>query len=143
MSNDIWGEVARRVDDHSYMSGVTRTKARVDATGELFTPTALVIEMIRSQPLATWGPGKTVLDPACGDGQFLVAVKWVKVLLHAMSEQDALADVYGVDIMRDNVDLTKKRLGGGVVVMGNSLKPQMSLVGQTKAEHQAMLRLFT
>ena len=28
-----------------------------------------------------------------------------------MTEEDALKDIYNVDIMRDNVDLCKKRLG--------------------------------
>jgi len=142
MSNAIWAEIAARVNSHDYMAGVERTIERVTATGEVFTPTELVIEMLRSQPLSTFGPGRAIIDPASGDGQFLVAVKWVKVLLCGMSEADALADLYGVDIMRDNVDLCLRRLGGGTIVMGNTLKPALRLAGQTEAEHLTMLSLF-
>ena len=37
--------------------------------------------------------------------------------------------------MRDNVDLCKKRLGGGTIVMGNSLYPNQKLNGQTDEEY--------
>lgn len=143
MSKATWLEIARRVDDHAYMSGVERTVARVAGSGEIFTPTALVIEMLRTQPLSTFGPGKTVFDPACGDGQFLVAVKWTKVLALGMSEEVALQDIYGVDIMRDNVDICKRRLGGGTILMGNTLQPALHLPGQTLHEHQTVLTLLT
>lgn len=139
----LWEEVARRTDSHAYMSGVERTVERVAATAEVFTPTGLVVEMLRSRPHGTFGPGRTVLDPACGDGQFLVAVKWVKVLVHQMAEQDALAELYGVDVMRDNVELARRRLGGGTIVLGDTLRPTVRLDGQTDDEHATMLRLFT
>ena len=45
-----------------------------------------------------------------------------------------LEDVYGIDIMRDNVDICKKRLGGGCIVMGNTLHPKKRLEGQTETE---------
>ena len=83
-----------------------------------------------------------MLDPACGDGQFLVAAKWVKVFHHGMPEAEALKDLYGVDIMRDNVDLCRRRLGGGTIVMGDSLKPARELAGQTAEERELMLTLF-
>lgn len=142
MSAQLWAEVRRRIDEHSYMDGVERTVARVRATGEVFTPTALVVEMLEGIPLETFAPGRTVLDPACGDGQFLVAAKWVKVLGHGMSESAALADLYGIDIMRDNVDLCRRRLGGATIVMGNALKPLEPLDGQTHAELEVMRALF-
>lgn len=128
--------------EHSYMAGIERTAARVRSNGEVFTPTALVLEMMQYFDIDLLAPGKTVLDPACGDGQFLVAAKWIKVLHHGMSEVDALADIYGVDIMRDNVDLCKRRLGGGTIVMGDSLAPSRRIEGQTLEEHQLMLTLY-
>ena len=142
MSDDLWNRVAARLDEHAYMDGIERAMKRVRATAEVFTPTALVIEMLRYLDPELLAPGRTVLDPACGDGQFLVAAKWVKVLHHGMSEQDALADIYGVDIMRDNVDLCRRRLGGGTIVMGNTLKPTLHIDGQTQAEHELMVELF-
>ena len=89
-----------------------------------------------------FAPGRTVLDPACGDGQILIAAKAIKMAYHGMSENDALHDLYGVDIMRDNVDLCRKRLGGGTIVMGNTLDPKQALEGQTPEERELMLDLF-
>lgn len=139
----MWDKIARIANSHEYMSGVVRTSERVSATGEIFTPIEGVIEMVRSQPLHVWGPGKTVLDPACWDGQFLIVIKWVKIFFHHMSETDALEDLYGVDIMRENVDLCLTRLGGGTVLMGNTLKPAERLDGQTSHEYDKMCELFT
>lgn len=73
-------------------------------------------------------PGKVALDPACGDGQLLVPVKWVKVLHFGMTEEEALEDIYGVDLMPDNVELCKRRLGGGNIVCDNALDPQTAIV---------------
>ena len=143
MSDKLWSEVKDRMNDHSYMSGIDRDEYRVKVTAEVFTPTDLVIRMVRECGADKFAPGKTVLDPACGDGQFLVAVKWVKVLFHDMTESDALNDIYGVDLMRDNVDLCKKRLGGGTILMGDSLNPEKRIKGQTDAEHDELLKLFT
>jgi SAM-dependent methyltransferase len=142
MSPDTWELIAQRMNEHSYMAGVERTRERVQLTAEVFTPTELVLKMVRRLPLEAFAPGKTVLDPACGDGQFLVAAKWVKVFHHGMPEHAALEDIFGVDIMRDNVDLCKKRLGGGTIVMGDTLNPSRRLKGQTKKELQLMNRLF-
>lgn len=143
MSDKLWSEVKNRMDDHSYMGEINRDEYRVKVTAEVFTPTDLVIRMLRECGVDKFAPGKTVLDPACGDGQFLVAVKWVKVLFHGMTESDALNDIYGIDLMRDNVDLCKKRLGGGTILMGDSLNPGERIKEQTDAEHNRLLQLFT
>jgi hypothetical protein len=143
MSEQLWSRVAERLAEHGYMEGVERAVERVRATGEVFTPSALVIEMLQYVDLDLFAAGKTVLDPACGDGQFLVAAKWIKIYHHGMTEQDALRDLYGVDIMRDNVDMCRRRLGGGTIVMGDSLKPSRELDGQTDEERELMLTLFS
>ena len=130
--------------DREYMTGVERDDLRVKATGEVFTPTALVQRTLdRMDQTMFSDPDKTFLDPSCGDGQFLVAVKWVKVLFHGMTESEALNDIYGIDLMRDNVDLCKKRLGGGTILMGDSLHPEKRIKDQTNAEHNELLKLFT
>ena len=138
----MWNEIKKLIDEHGYMSGVDRMTDRVKETGEVFTPTDLVIEMLMGMPTSMFAPGKTVLDPACGDGQFLVAVKWLKVIEFNMSQDEALEDIYGVDIMRDNVDLCKKRLEGGNIVMGNTLEPNIRLDEQTIEEHRLMRKWF-
>ena len=142
MSDKLWSEVKNKMDDHSYMGEIDRDEYRVKVTAEVFTPTDLVIRMLRECGAVKFAPGKTVLDPACGDGQFLVAVKWVKVLFHGMTESEALNDIYGIDLMRDNVDLCKKRLGGGTILMGDSLNPDNRIKNQSEEEHYQMLKLF-
>src|SRR5437016_854188 len=102
MCDSLWRLVDVKLAEHDYMTGVERTVDRVNATGEVFTPSRLVIEMLRYVDLDLFAPGNTVLDPACGDGQFLVAAKWIKIYHHKMSESAALGELYGVDIMRDN-----------------------------------------
>lgn len=137
-----WALVKEKIDEHKYMSGIERTVDRISATAEVFTPSALVVEILQYLEPEIYGPGKTVIDPACGDGQFLVGAKWAKILIHGMSESEALADLYGVDIMRDNVDVCKIRLGGGTILMGNALSPGERLEGQTEEEHHQMVDLF-
>lgn len=131
------------MEDFGYMAQIDRSAQRVSETAEIFTPTNLVIEILQKLDLEIFSPGKTVLDPACGDGQFLIAAKLVKVIHFKMDEDKALLDLYGVDIMRDNVDLCRARLGGGHIFMGNSLDPHAVLDGQTAFEHSEMIRLFS
>lgn len=111
--------------------------------GEVFTPLPLVIEIVKELPDGAFGPGRTVLDPACGNGQFLAVAKYAKMLIHGMSEEAALAELYGVDIMRDNVDICRTRLGGGMILMGDTLKPERRLEGQTNEEWALMSELFS
>lgn len=138
----MWNKIKELTDKHGYMSGIDRPTERIKKTGEIYTPTDLVIEILQKMNIEEFAPGKTVIDPACGDGQFLVPVKWLKVLHFGMSEKNALKDIYGVDIMRDNVDLCKKRLGGGNIVMADSLNPKNRLKEQTEEEHQFALKIF-
>ena len=137
----MWDRIEELSNQHGYMSGIDRMTDRVKKTGEIFTPTWLAIDILKKNP-DLYGPGKTVLDPACGDGQLLVPVKWLKVLHFKMSEEDALKDIYGVDLMRDNVDMCKKRLGGGNIIMGNTLEPMKRFKEQTDEEHTQMKNLF-
>jgi type I restriction-modification system DNA methylase subunit len=103
-------EVVDHIRDRAYMSGVQRTQARVKATGEVFTPTELVREMLEQIPIDQWqDPTKTFLDNSCGDGQFLGEVV-IRKMEHGSTFEQALATIYGVDLMQDNVDLCRERL---------------------------------
>ena len=96
--------------DRSYMSGVDREKTRVKATGEVFTPTPLVEEILDNMDQSMFiDSKKTFLDPSCGDGQFLASVLYRK-LEHDIDFETALSTVYGVDLMQDNVELCRERL---------------------------------
>lgn len=92
------------------MSGVDRNKIRVKATGEVFTPTELVQEILdQLDPALFTDPTKTFLDPSCGDGQFLGEVL-IRKVENGIDFETALSTIYGVDLMQDNVDLCRERL---------------------------------
>lgn len=114
------------------MTGVARTKDRVKATGEVFTPDALAKEMIEKiierSPTMFSDPKKTMMDPSCGDGQFLawgVIYKLCAGDLRKLEKPEAdtknvfneyvraLSHVYGVDLMQDNINECHRRLSCG------------------------------
>ena len=92
------------------MSGIEREKSRVKATGEVFTPTPLVQNILSqlSDDLFT-DPSKTFLDNSCGDGQFLGEIL-IRKIENGVDFETALGTIYGVDLMTDNVELCKERL---------------------------------
>jgi len=92
------------------MSGVEREKLRVKATGEVFTPTPLVQEILDQIPQDQFtDPSKTFLDPSCGDGQFLSEVL-IRKMEHGSTFEQALGTIYGVELMPDNAKLCRDRL---------------------------------
>ena len=135
-------DIKNRIRNHSYMSQIERDKQRIQAPAEHFTPSELVQNMIDSLPEELFtDPTKTFIDPACGDGQFLGEVL-IKKLENGIDLNTALDTLYGVDIMRDNVDLCKKRLGGGNIIMGDTLSPERKLEEQTTKERDLMKKWF-
>ena len=96
--------------DREYMSGIERDQNRVRATGEVFTPTPLVNNILNDLPKELFtDTTKTFIDPACGDGQFLSEVL-IRKLEQGHDFTQALSTIYGVDLMPDNVKLTQDRL---------------------------------
>lgn len=102
---------------------LVKSTERVRDLGEVFTPNATVQEMLDLLPAKMWAvhPSPTFLEPACGDGNFLVAIldrKLERVAkdyakgklpagdtpeaaqFHAL---EALASIYAVDISADNI----------------------------------------
>jgi hypothetical protein len=93
---------------------ILRSEDRVKRTGEIFTPTSLVEEILQKLPKSEFiNPKRTFFDPACGNGQFLSEVLIMK-LEHGHDFETALRTIYGMDIMFDNVDLCRDRLLCGV-----------------------------
>ena len=102
---------------------LVKSSERVRDLGEVFTPNATVQEMLDLLPPAMWNPhpAPTFLEPACGDGNFLVAIldrkldriakDFAKDKLPAGTGADAaqfhaleaLASIYAVDISSDNI----------------------------------------
>jgi hypothetical protein len=103
-------EVIDHVRNRSYMGGIERDKLRVKSTGEVFTPTELVREMLGQIPMDQFtDPAKMFLDNSCGDGQFLGEVL-IRKMKNGSAFEQALRTIYGVDLMIDNVDLCRERL---------------------------------
>lgn len=103
-------DIIDHIRNHSYMSGVERDKLRIKETGEVFTPTPLVQEILdRLDSNVFRDPIKTFLDPSCGDGQFLGEIL-IRKLENNIPFEQALGSIYGVDLMPDNVELCRKRL---------------------------------
>lgn len=102
--------IYKHLFDREYMSGVEREHNRVKATGEVFTPTPLVEEILDKIDRELFNdPTKTFLDPSCGDGQFLASVLYRKIE-NGIDFETALSTIYGVDLMQDNIDLCRERL---------------------------------
>ena len=102
---------------------LVKSADRVRDLAEVFTPAETVNAMLDLLPSTAWAvhPSITFLEPACGDGNFLVAILQRKldqiadlhrlkglaagdsddaVLFHAL---EALASIYAVDISVENV----------------------------------------
>jgi hypothetical protein len=88
-------------------------KGRRKETGEDFTPTPLVNEILDRLTIdsngSVWDKEKTFIDPACGDGQFLVEVLKRK-LDKGHNPIKALETIFGCDIMMDNIEICRLRL---------------------------------
>ena len=88
---------------------ITRSKERVKALGEVFTPAKTVSEMLDKLSAKSWAHDCTVLEPTCGTGNFLVQILQRK-LDAGHPPLVALSTIYGVDIMKDNVNESRKRM---------------------------------
>lgn len=88
-------------------------KARRKQTGEDFTPLPLVNEILDKLPPEIWkDSSRTWLDPAAGNGNFLIEVK--RRLLAAGHTEDHILKnmIFGVDLMYDNCEEMIERLYG-------------------------------
>ena len=81
--------------------------------GEVFTPEALVEEMLAKLPIEYFtSTNKTMLDNSCGNGNFLVKILEWRIkngLLHL----DSLKTIYGIELDSVNADECRARLSLG------------------------------
>ena len=103
---------------------LTKSKQRIRDFGEVFTPKAIVRDMLDLIQLELYKkPDARFLEPACGDGNFLTEVLERKLKMVAKRykrHQDeyernamtAIASLYGVELLDDNVALAHERLFG-------------------------------
>jgi hypothetical protein len=105
------------------MERLVKSSDRVRDLGEVFTPSSTIHEMLDLLPKKIWNihPSTTFLEPACGDGNFLVAILDRK--LERVSEDleaqllpsgvdieaaqfhalEAIASIYAIDISSENI----------------------------------------
>lgn len=90
-----------------------KSKKRVKDFAEVFTAEREVKAMCDLIPKETWDNiESTFLEPACGNGQFLVEI-FARKLERCKDEKDglkALASIVGIDIQQDNVIESRERL---------------------------------
>lgn len=86
--------------------------SRVKKTGEVFTPRSLIREMLSKLPNAAWfDPNKTWLEPAAGDGNFLVEIK-ARLMQAGHNEIHILENMlFSVELIDDNHWTLQHRLG--------------------------------
>lgn len=90
-----------------------KSKKRVKEFAEVFTPDFIVKDMCDIIPAEIWERiDSTFLEPACGNGNFLVEIL-IRKYYRCKDGKDglkALASVVGIDIQQDNVDECRRRL---------------------------------
>lgn len=98
-----------------------KSKERVQKRGEVFTAEREVNAMLDLVADECVRPESRFLEPACGTGNFLVAIleRKIKAIREICDENVnlyerqaivAIASLYGVEIMEDNVRTCRKRL---------------------------------
>jgi hypothetical protein len=103
-------QVISHARERSYMSGVQRDQIRVKETQEVFTPTKMVQALLDQLPQELFlDPNQNYIDNSCGDGQFL-SEALIRKVENGIDFETALGSIYGVDLMQDNVNLTRERL---------------------------------
>ncbi len=89
---------------------IIKSRDRVRDNGEVFTPSWLVEDMLNLVSDEDWAdPKKIFLEPACGNGNFLVAI-YKKKIASGSTPLQALQTIYGIDIMPDNIKECRQRL---------------------------------
>lgn len=103
------------------MNKLIKSKRRVIDHGEVMTPAWLVNDMLELVKEEAERFDSRFLEPACGNGNFLAEIlerklKTVK-RFYANNQNDyearailALASIYGIDILKDNITECRKRL---------------------------------
>lgn len=89
-----------------------KTRERVKATGEVFTPRELIHEMLQKIPAEAWLPGKRWLEPSAGDGNFFYEVKHQLVVQAGIDERYVLDEMlFAIEYLPDNHFILQQRLG--------------------------------
>jgi hypothetical protein len=100
---------------------LTKSKKRVRDHGEVFTPDFVVEDMLDLVINETQRIESRFLEPACGDGNFLIKILQRKLEVvkknYKKSQFDyekysllAISSLYGVELLKDNAERARERL---------------------------------
>ena len=95
---------------------LTKSRERVKKYAEVYTPMWVVKKMCDmlsgEEPNAWTVLENTFLEPACGNGNFLVEIfeRKLKLCKNISDGLLALSCIYGIDIQADNVEESRQRL---------------------------------
>ena len=117
--------VSQDILDGGFMEKQIKSKSRVSDFGEVYTAKKQVTDMVDLVNESASDINTTVLEPACGNGNFLVEIlsrKLNTVRLQPVSHirlecniLRAVSSIYGVDIQKDNTEECRDRLYTQVV----------------------------
>ncbi len=94
------------------MASLVKAYTKEKLTGQIFTPFYIVEKILDDVNYTTEAIlGKTILDPACGDGRFLLKIA-ERILKHSKPESRVgdLLQIYGWDIDAKAVEQAKQKL---------------------------------
>ena len=100
---------------------LTKSRTRIRDHGEVFTPDFIVEDMLNLVKHETERIDSRFLEPACGEGNFLIKILERKLEVvekrYKRSKFDyernsliAVSSIYGIELLDDNVKNTRKRL---------------------------------
>jgi len=100
------------------VNGGIKSKERVSKLGEVFTPEHIVKDMLDLVKDESYRIDSNFLEPACGNGNFLVEILRRKLKTAGeQSKEDynknvfiAVSSIYAIDIMPDNIKEAKDRM---------------------------------
>ena len=95
-----------------------KSKERVAQFGEVYTPENIVKDMLDLVKDESYRIDSTFLEPACGNGNFLVEILSRKLeTAEKLDKQDydknvfiAVSSIYAIDILEDNIQESKARM---------------------------------
>lgn len=118
--NDII-EVTKRFQEEVLEEKLIKSKHRVQKHGEVFTPAWMVQKMLDTPGVkeACENVSVTFLEPAAGDGNFLLAIleRKLQAVIDQYNERNwktksliALSSIYGIEFLEDNLEVARSRM---------------------------------
>ncbi len=116
------------------MASLTKEYSKEKLTGQIFTPDFVVEKILDDVGYNSKAiPGKSILDPACGDGRFLLKIAQRIIKFSKKSDlEDNLAQIHAWDIDAEALKTAKEKL--------NTLIKPLNIQVDWKLEQKNALR---